>query len=209
MHLLQTPSSCFITGTDTGVGKTYIACKLIRHFVALGYRVIGMKPVAAGCELENGVWVNEDVKLLTQASNVQAPPELINPYCFEAPIAPHIAAEQAGVQIDLQVIQGAYQQLSQLADIVVVEGAGGLLVPLNAHETMADLAASFNIPVVLVVGMQLGCINHTLLTVEVMRQHQLPLCGWVANSIDPDMLAYQENLQTLQRRLAQYPQVSI
>lgn len=203
------PTSCFITGTDTGVGKTYIACKLIRHYVALGYRVVGMKPVAAGCELENGVWVNEDVKLLTQASNVQVPHELMNPYCFHAPIAPHIAAEQAGVLIELEVIRKAYLELTQLADIVVVEGAGGLLVPLNANASMADLAALLNIPIMLVVGMRLGCINHTLLTVEVMQNRQLPLLGWVANAIDPGMLSATENLYTLQRHLAQYPQISL
>lgn len=209
MHLLDQPTSCFITGTDTGVGKTYMACKLIRHYVGLGYRVVGMKPVAAGCSLENGVWVNEDVQLLTQASNVQAPPALINPYCFHAPIAPHIAAEQAGVAIELDVILKAYTALTQLADIVVVEGAGGLLVPLNADKTMADLAALLNIPMLLVVGMRLGCINHSLLTVEVMQARQLPLHAWLANAIDPGMLNAEENLQTLQRHLAQYPQISL
>lgn len=188
----------FITGTDTGIGKTYVACQLIRQYVAQGYRVVGMKPVAAGCDLIDGQWVNEDVRLLTEASNVKAPLGLVNPYCFHAPIAPHIAAQQAHVDIQLEVIVQAYQALAELADIVVVEGAGGLLVPLNNQITMAELASALNIPIVLVVGMRLGCINHALLSLEVMQARGLPIQFWVANPIDPAMQCYTENLATLQ-----------
>jgi dethiobiotin synthetase len=191
----------FITGTDTGIGKTYVACQMIREYVAQGYRVVGMKPVAAGCELVDGQWVNEDVALLRQASNVQAPLHLVNPYCFTAPIAPHIAASQEGVDIQLDDIQRAFNELAQLADIVVVEGAGGLLVPLNAESTIADLIALLNIPIVLVVGMRLGCINHALLTLEVIQFRRLPISAWVANPIDKDMLCYEENLNTLRSRM--------
>lgn len=198
--------SFFITGTDTGIGKTYVACQLIRHYVAQGYRVVGMKPVAAGCDLVNGQWVNEDVALLTQASNVPAPMHLVNPYCFKDPIAPHIAAEKEGIEIQLDVIQRAYAELSGLADIVVVEGAGGLLVPLNAHYTIADLIARLNIPVLFVVGMRLGCINHALLTMEVMQARGLTVSAWVANPIDKEMQCYQENLLTLQTKLQPIPQ---
>lgn len=196
----------FITGTDTGIGKTYVACQLIRQYVAQGYRVVGMKPVAAGCELEDGQWVNEDVRLLTEASNVDAPLHLVNPYCFRAPIAPHIAAEQEQVNIQLEVIVQAYQALAELADIVVVEGAGGLLVPLNAQHTIADLIAHLNIPILFVVGMRLGCINHALLTLEVMQARGLNITAWVANPIDKEMLCYQENLLTLQTKLQPIPQ---
>lgn len=196
----------FITGTDTGIGKTYVACQLIRQYVAQGYRVVGMKPVAAGCELVDGKWVNEDVRLLTEASNVDAPLQLVNPYCFNPPIAPHIAAEQEGVDIQLDVIAQAYQALAELADIVVVEGAGGLLVPLNAQHTIADLIAYLNIPVLFVVGMRLGCINHALLSIEVMQTRHLPISAWVANPVDKAMLCYQENLHTLQTKLQAIPQ---
>lgn len=201
--------SFFITGTDTGIGKTYVACQLIRHYVAQGYRVVGMKPVAAGCDLVNGQWVNEDVALLTQASNVPAPMHLVNPYCFKDPIAPHIAAEREGIEIKLDVIQRAYAELSGLADIVVVEGAGGLLVPLNAHYTIADLIARLNIPVLFVVGMRLGCINHALLTMEVMQARGLTVSAWVANPIDKEMQCYQENLLTLQTKLQGIPEYQL
>lgn len=201
--------SFFITGTDTGIGKTYVACQLIRHYVAQGYRVVGMKPVAAGCDLVNGQWVNEDVALLTQASNVPAPMHLVNPYCFKDPIAPHIAAEKEGIEIQLDVIQRAYDALSALADIVVVEGAGGLLVPLNAQYTIADLIEHLKIPVLFVVGMRLGCINHALLTMEVMQARGLTVSAWVANPIDKEMQCYQENLLTLQTKLQGIPEYQL
>ncbi|OYZ06091.1 MAG: dethiobiotin synthase [Methylophilales bacterium 16-45-7] len=196
----------FITGTDTGIGKTYVSCQLIREYVAQGYRVVGMKPVAAGCEFIDGLWVNEDVALLTQASNVKAPFHLVNPYCFNAPIAPHIAASQQGVEVQLEVIQRAFIALSEMADIVIVEGAGGLLVPLNAHATIADLIALLNIPIVLVVGMRLGCINHALLTYAVIQSRQLPISAWVANPIDKTMQCFDENLFTLQQSMSPLPQ---
>lgn len=201
--------SFFITGTDTGIGKTYVACQLIRHYVAQGYRVVGMKPVAAGCDLVNGQWVNEDVALLTQASNVPAPMHLVNPYCFKDPIAPHIAAEKEGIEIQLDVIQRAYDALSALADIVVVEGAGGLLVPLNAQYTIADLIEHLKIPVLFVVGMRLGCINHALLTMEVMQARGLTVSAWVANPIDKEMQCYQQNLLTLQTKLQGIPEYQL
>jgi dethiobiotin synthetase len=171
----------FITGTDTDVGKTYCAVKLIQHYIAQGYTVVGMKPVAAGCEMIDGIWQNEDVAKLIAASNVQAPRELVNPYSFDAPIAPHIAAEDTGVEIKLEVIQHAYEQLCTLADIVIVEGAGGLLVPINESQTMADIAQALNLPVILVVLIKLGCINHTLLTYSVIKQKKLHLNAWIAN----------------------------
>ena len=191
----------FITGTDTGVGKTYVACKLIRDYVAQGYKVIGMKPVAAGGDLVNGKWVNDDVLKLEQASNVKAPRELVNPYSFKEAIAPHIAAEKAGLEIKIDVIKQAFQALSKLADIVIVEGAGGFLVPLNNQQSMADLPAALNTPVILVVGMKLGCINHSLLTVEAIQARGLTLHGWVANQVEPDMPFYHKNVATIAEKL--------
>lgn len=190
----------FITGTDTGVGKTYVACKLIHDYVAQGHKVVGMKPVAAGCEFVDGEWVNEDVLRLTQTSNIKAPRELVNPYSFKAPIAPHIAAEQSGVEIKIEVIQQAFNQLASMADIVIVEGAGGFLVPLNHRQSMADLAAALDIPVILVVGMKLGCINHALLTMEAIKARQLDLHGWIANQIEPGMAVYDENIAAIAKK---------
>jgi dethiobiotin synthetase len=189
----------FVTGTDTAVGKTYVACKLIKDYVAQGYKVVGMKPVAAGEDLVNGDWVNEDVLNLEAASNVNAPRELVNPYSFREPIAPHIAAEKVGVTIDIKNIQQAFMRLTEQADIVIVEGAGGFLVPLNDTESMADLAFALNIPIILVVGMRLGCINLSLLTVEAIAARNLMLHGWVENKIDPNMLVPADNEATLAR----------
>ena len=203
------PRHFFVTGTDTGVGKTTVTVRLMQQLVAQGFTVIGMKPVASGCEWLDGRWQNEDVRQLTAASNVKAPPELINPYCFEPPIAPHIAAEQAGVSIDLSVIQSAYTQLTTMADVVIVEGAGGLLVPLNSKQSLADLIQVLNIPALVVVGMRLGCINHALLTAQVLQQQGIRFCGWVANSIDPQMSMPEENLQTLIYSLQQAPLLEI
>jgi len=193
----------FITGTDTDVGKTYVACKLIRDYIAQGYKAVGMKPVAAGCEFVNGEWINEDVLKLIQASNVVAPRELVNHYCFNEPIAPHIAAEKTGVKIEIEVIKQAFDALVTMADIVVIEGAGGFLVPINNRQSMADLAVALNIPIILVVGMKLGCINHALLTVEAIKVRQLALHGWIANEIDRKMLALDENMTSLSQRIPQ------
>jgi len=203
------PLHFFVTGTDTGVGKTTVTVRLMQQLVVQGLTVIGMKPVASGCEWLDGRWQNEDVRQLTAASNVKAPPELINPYCFEPAIAPHIAAAQAGVAIDLNIIQEAYTQLTTLADVVIVEGAGGLLVPLKSSQTMADLIQALDIPALMVVGMRLGCINHALLTAQVMKQRGIDFCGWVANSIDPQMSMPQENLQTLIESLQQPPLLEV
>jgi len=198
--------SYFVVGTDTNVGKTYVASALLRHFVANGKNALGMKPIASGCELsEYGIWagqlVNDDVVALYEAGNVPAPLELINPYHFEPAIAPHIAAEKAGVNIDLDLIVRSYHALAEMADIVVVEGAGGFFVPVSASQTLADLAVKLKLPIILVVGMRLGCINHALLTVEAIKARGLELAGWVANRIDPDMPMFEENLASLRQRI--------
>ena len=187
----------FVTGTDTGIGKTTVSCALLHAFAAQGKKVVGMKPVAAGSE--NGQW--PDVELLLAAGNVDVPRQKINPYAFDPPIAPHIAAQQVGMEIDLSVIHRAYQELSTTADIVIVEGVGGFLVPVNQNQTGADLAKSLNLPVILVVGMRLGCLNHALLTAQAIKAVGLPLAGWVANCIDPQMKVLAENIATLEQRL--------
>jgi dethiobiotin synthetase len=187
----------FVTGTDTDVGKTYIAAALLRHFAQQGKVVVGMKPLAAGCQKENGELRNADVGSLVAASNVDADLALINPYAFEPAIAPHIAAEQAGITVSLAKIQQAFYTLQTQSDVVVVEGAGGFRVPINREETMADLAVQLNLPVIMVVGMRLGCINHALMTAGSIRASRLNLVGWVANRIDPNMPALAENIATL------------
>lgn len=196
------PRGFFVTGTDTGVGKTLVACALLHAFAARGRRVVGMKPVAAGAQQSADGLRNEDVEQILAAGNVPAPRSLVGPYCFEPPIAPHIAAHDAGVEIDLRRIELAYSELTRLADMVIVEGAGGFCVPLNARENTADLAQRLGLPVLLVVGMRLGCLNHALLTAHAIRARGLRLAGWIANRIDPAMAAVEENITTLAGRLA-------
>jgi len=197
----RVPRGLFVTGTDTEVGKTLVAAGLIHAFRRLGVRAAGMKPVAAGCFETSGGWKNEDVEALRVASNVDAPLDEINPYCFLAPVAPHVAAAREGRSIELGRIRDRFEALSRRADAVVVEGAGGFLVPLNDREDFADLAQMLGLPVVLTVGMRLGCINHALLTQEAISSRGLVLAGWVANRIDPEMNAFEENLATLESRL--------
>jgi dethiobiotin synthetase len=188
----------FVTGTDTGVGKTRVAVALIHALRAQGLRVAAMKPVAAGCAQGE---LNEDVVALLQAANVDAELRDVNPYHFEAAVAPHIAAQRAGVRIELTRIAAAYARLAALSDVVVVEGAGGWRVPLNEREDTADLAQCLGLPIVLVVGMRLGCLNHALLTAESIQRRALPWAGWVANHIDPAMAHAAENVAALRARL--------
>lgn len=202
MTMQLAKQSYFVIGTDTDVGKTYIASQIVTHFVDQGIDTIGMKPVASGCELDaTGALVNEDVRSLCEASNVKADLRLINPYRFEPAIAPHLAAAQAGVTLDTMVIKQAYEQLATTAEVVIVEGAGGLIVPLDQTQTLADLAVSLNLPIILVVGIRLGCINHALLTVEAIKARGLTLAGWVANQIEPAMAEFDDNIRTLQSHI--------
>ena len=191
----------FITGTDTDVGKTYIASALIKHLCEQGLQAVGMKPVAAGAELVSGRLLNSDVIELIKAGNVDADLALINPYVFAPAIAPHIAAEKVAVTVSLDNIQQAFDVLQAKADVVVVEGAGGFRVPINYEQTMADLVVKLTLPVILVVGVRLGCINHALMTAGSIRAAGLNLVGWVANRIDPNMPAIEENIATLKAML--------
>ena len=189
----------FVTGTDTHVGKTLISCALLHGFAAQGKCVVGMKPIAAGCNNEGQ---NEDVLQLRAASNVEVSYELTNPYCFLPAIAPHLAAQQAGIKIQLPRIIEAYQKVAAQADVVIVEGVGGLCVPLNAQQDSADMLKALGLPVILVVGIRLGCLNHALLTVEAMNARGLSLAGWVANVIEENMPHWEENIAALQQRMA-------
>jgi len=189
----------FVTGTDTNIGKTLISCALLHCFAAQGKRVIGMKPIAAGC---NDDGQNEDVLQLRAAGNVAVGYGQINPYSFLPAIAPHIAAQRAGVIIDCSVVAKSYQELAAQADVVIVEGVGGFRVPLNAQQDSADLVVELGLPVILVVGMRLGCLNHALLTVEAITARGLTLAGWVGNVVDADMTLVEENISALRQRIA-------
>jgi dethiobiotin synthetase len=190
--------SYFITGTDTGVGKTLVSCALLHAFAAQGVQVVGFKPVATGCDEHDH---NDDAERLRAASNVLATYGQINPYCFVRAIAPHLAARYSGVRIDLSRILTCYHELSSQAEEVIVEGAGGFLVPLNEKQDSTDLARELDLQIIVVVGMRLGCINHALLTMRVIADCGLKCAGWVANVLDAEMPALKENIEALQQRI--------
>jgi dethiobiotin synthetase len=195
------PRSLFVTGTDTGVGKTLVSAALLHALARRHPRVVGMKPVAAGLVRQGEGWVSEDVLALRAASTVVVPPALDNPVALPEPLSPHLAAARAGRRISVAELLAAQRALLAYADVVLVEGAGGWRVPLNDTETLADLAVAMAAPVVLVVGLRLGCLNHALLSAEAIQADGLRLAGWVANGIDPAMHCRDENIATLQRRL--------
>lgn len=194
-------SALFVTGTDTGVGKTLVSCALLRALARRHARVVGMKPVAAGRVCTPQGWDSEDAIALRAASTVSVPPALDNPVCLPEPLSPHLAAERAGTRIDIAHLVACQRELAGRADAMVVEGAGGFLVPLSPLHTGADLAQALGLPVVLVVGLRLGCLNHALLTAEAVRARGLRLAGWVANRIDPTMAAPEDNIAFLRQRL--------
>ena len=192
-------SAWFITGTDTEVGKTFVTSALLLALRGRGVKAIGMKPIAAGTDAAGK---NDDVEALIAASGVSAPRELINPYLFQSAIAPHIAAAEEGRVIDIALIVDAFNDLREMADTVLVEGVGGFCVPLGPHSDTADLAEALGLPVILVVGMRLGCINHALLSQQAIAALGLKLAGWIANRIDPGMSRFEENLSALEERMA-------
>lgn len=191
----------FITGTDTDAGKTVATAQLLRAFAANGQRAVGMKPVASGCEWRAETLWNSDVAAHAAASNVAAPLEWVSPYRFEPPISPHLAAAEAGVKVEVEHLLACSRHLENLADVVLIEGAGGWYAPLSDEASMATLAQRLGAPVILVVGMRLGCINHALLTAQAIIQSGLPFAGWLANRIDPGMSRYEDNLAYLQKHL--------
>jgi dethiobiotin synthetase len=193
--------SCFVTGTDTEIGKTLVSSAILHKLVSSGVRACGMKPVAAGAEMRDGELHNEDADQLIEASNVRLPGNLTTPYMLRAAAAPHIAAALEGVTIQPVPIIAAYAEIAAASDAVVVEGVGGFRVPLSDEFDSADLAAQLNLPMVLVIGLRLGCISHSLLTIEAIVARNLVLAGWVVNEIDPDMEFADENVEALLQRI--------
>lgn len=191
----------FITGTDTGVGKTLVSCALIHSFVSRGLKVVGMKPVASGSELTPDGLRNDDALAMQSAASVKAEYGLINPYCFAPAIAPHLAARQAGQEIGLSRLRSTYQQLEKLADVVVVEGAGGWRVPSEPVGYLSDFPEALRLDVILVVGLRLGCLNHALLSARAIQSGPCRLAGWVGNHVEATFAEADANIATLQQRL--------
>ncbi len=193
------PAGFFITGTDTDVGKTWVTIALLRRFSRQGIKAVGFKPVAAGCVRQEGRWVNQDALLIQEHSSIQLDYKIINPYAFAAPLSPHIAC--GDVLVNLETIQAAFMQINLSAECVLVEGAGGWLSPLSREMDNAYLAKILALPVIVVVGMRLGCINHARLTVQAIREAGLPCAGWVAVEIVPEFAGFQGALEFLQKSL--------
>lgn len=194
--------SFFVTGTDTGVGKTLVTAALLRRLRDAGIAVAGMKPVAAGATDGPEGRANADALMLQAESSVRHPYAIVNPWLFEPAIAPHIAAAESGLSIDSDRIVAAYERLRAGAEVVLAEGAGGFLVPLDAKRSFAELPGLLGMEVLLVVGLRLGCLNHALLTAQAIAAQGLALAGWVGNSIDPDFPRRDANIATLDARLA-------
>lgn len=191
--------SIFITATDTDAGKTYISTLLLRGFARLKVPAIGLKPIAAGVDNEGK---NSDAKTLQQLSAIPLSYPEVNPVLFKAPVAPHLAAKGCETAIDLGLLDAQLQQTASLdAQVRLIEGAGGWLLPLNSHIYLADWVLHQQLPVLLVVGMKLGCLNHAILTARELQRSGARVLGWVANCVDPDMLLLPENITDLQQRL--------
>lgn len=195
-------SGLFITGTDTDIGKTHVSLGLLAGLNSQGYSTVGIKPLASGCVQTPQGWQNNDALQLQNQASIRLPYTRVNPIRFNEPIAPHIAAEKNNSSLSVSQLYTACQPALEIeTDYLLVEGVGGWLMPLNTHETMADLAKEFNFPLILVVGMRLGCLNHAILTTESILSCRLHLLGWVANQIDPGMDYVAENILMLQKRI--------
>ena len=191
----------FVTGTDTGIGKTHVACSLIRALRARGIAAVGMKPVASGCEQTAAGLRNADALDLLAASAEASDYDLVNPYAFAEPISPHLAAADAHSTIEPLRIRRAYEDLQAQADFVVVEGVGGWLAPLGDSLLQVDIVRELDLHVLLVVGLRLGCLNHALLTARAIEADGARLIGWIGNRIDADMLRVEDNIETLKQRI--------
>lgn len=197
------PRAFFVTGTDTHVGKTFVTAALLRALNARGLRTVGLKPLASGCVWQEGAWTNDDALILQQAASQFLPYAVINPIALINPVAPHLAARAQGQNLSLQKLVMALQAgLKADADVTLIEGAGGWYVPLNEQECFSDLARELSLPVILVVGIRLGCINHALLTVAAIEHAGVSLAGWVANCVDPVMDCREENIDYLRQKIA-------
>lgn len=199
--------SLFIAGTDTGVGKTTVTVALLRALARTGIRAAGMKPVAAGAAMTSHGWRNDDALNLAAAGNVQLPYDWLNPVCLEAATSPHLAAASAGVTVEIPPIMAAFERIKTRSDVILVEGAGGWFAPIgpgapgDERQTMQDVAQALGLPVVLVVGLRLGCLNHALLTAAAIVRAGLPMAGWIANPIDPDFVEVESYIDSLATRL--------
>ena len=191
----------FITGTDTGVGKTWFTVAFMAALKERGLNVMGMKPIATGAEKIKDRLINEDAKLIMQNCSQKVSYNLINPFVFELPIAPHVAAKHEGVVIELDQITKNYHLLKSMCDVLVVEGVGGWRVPVTNEHSLTDLVSKLNLSVILVVGMRLGCINHAILTAEAINADGINLCGWVSNHLDRVYSNSEETIETLKKRL--------
>ncbi len=189
----------FVTGTDTGVGKTWSTVALMRHFQNQGKTVAGMKPVASGCRHQDGGLKNEDALLLQENASLKVQYDDVNPYAFELPVSPHLAAAKAGASVDINLIEKKFDCLKSRADVVLVEGVGGWLVPLNENDKVSDLAIRLDLPVILVVAVRLGCINHSFLTYKEILSAGLQCAGWIASCTEPEMLCREENISTISK----------
>lgn len=194
--------SFFITGTDTEVGKTHVTSLLLKYLAHKQKRAFGFKPIAAGAEMAFGQAVNTDALLLMESATVHAHYEKVNPFCFMSPVAPHIAAKRENATLDITKLNSAFEDVKALdAEFNLVEGAGGWMIPLNDTQYYSDWVRQAQLPVILVVGMKLGCLNHALLTLKAIEHSGAECVGWVANQVDPDMLEYDLNLETLKTHL--------
>lgn len=196
------PKGFFVTGTDTEIGKTLVSGALILKLRERGVNALGFKPVVAGTyQNAQGIIQNEDLETLRIASNL--PPEQTDlcPYVLDTPAAPHLVAKHQNQHLDTEIMREAFKRIQRQSDCVVVEGAGGFLTPLNDHENLGDFVQQLELPIILVVGMKLGCINHALLTAEAIQSRKLPFAGWIANSLSTEMSFLDENIETLESRI--------
>lgn len=191
----------FVTGTDTEVGKTLVSGALILKLRELGRNAIGFKPVVAGTyQGQNGEYFNEDIETLKVASNLPQT-QSICPFVLDTPAAPHIVAKANGIELNVNKLLESFASIQNENDFVVVEGAGGFIVPLNDHESLADFAQKIDLPIIVVVGMKLGCLNHALLTIEAIKTRKMKIAGWVANAFAQEMSLLNENIQSLKNRI--------
>ena len=191
----------FITGTDTGIGKTQATIALMEEFKKQGYKVAGMKPVASGAEIKNGGPRNEDAELIQESCSESVDYGLINPFVFELPVSPHIAAEEEERNISLDEIENCYNQLAFNNDLIFVEGVGGWRVPISDDLSMVDLAKKIHLPVILVVGLKLGCLNHAVLTAEAIKNDGLNLLGWISNGVEEGYQFLDKSIETLKKTI--------
>jgi dethiobiotin synthetase len=205
MPVRSEPHSIYVTGTDTGVGKTLIAAALVRALNQAGQRARGLKPLASGAARTPGGLRNADALALQAEGRPPAPYELVNPWCFEPAIAPHLAAAEAGIETPLPALLEWYERACAGCEWTVVEGAGGWRVPLHPRGSTSDLPEALGLPVLLVVGLRLGCLNHAQLTFEAIRHGPAPFAGWIGNRIEPEFARSEENLATLEQLLGAPP----